>query len=259
MSPEDRPDDPSVKDYSGEAAEQDQAPSVGAGPNEPAIPPEPAEEDVEKAEQELRQASVLRIRGMETKALDCLDEALRLAGGSATVQEAVGDEYKLMGRSRASYAAYKMAFRINPKNPRIEDKFAEMHFQTTEALAAGLSGTSSTVLMMADAKRAAVFSLFVPGLGQLTLGDRRRGLTMLITFIVALVWLIVTPDGISGLLRLVFASAGSSEFNGVVLVPLFLLFAVYLWSIGDAKGKADKVKAEKVQRPVPPVDKSFEL
>ncbi|MFW5698041.1 MAG: hypothetical protein ACOCX1_05755 [Fimbriimonadaceae bacterium] len=254
MSPEERPGDPTV-----ETPEETPTPAEEPNPKEPEIPPKPSEADVEKAEQELRQASVLRIRGMETKALDCLDEALRLAGGSATVQEAVGDEYKLMGRSRASYAAYRMAFRIDPKNPRIEDKFAEMHFQTTEALAAGMAGSSSAVLMMADAKRAAIFSLFVPGLGQLTLGDRRRGLTMLITFLVSLVWLILTPDGISGLLRLVFASAGSSQFNGVVLVPLFVLFAVYLWSIGDAKGKADKVKAEKVKRPVPPVDKSFEL
>ncbi len=210
----------------------------------------------DRAEALLREANLCRVRGDANRARDLLDEAEKLAPESSAVFEARGDYFAEQGMFRKATECFAMAMELNPNQVGLEKKHAESVYaqHTGEwAVEQALSGGGQYI----TANGASLFSLFVPGLGQFLLGHVGRGVTLFL--IVALSWVIalLIPNGLSEIGQLF--GKGGSNFNALVLLPLFLAVAAHIGAIADAGALAKRNKFEKVDRPAPLVDKDFEI
>lgn len=200
-----------------------------------------------------RRLVIARRQGDYSALESLLAEARELAPGSAKVLEWEGDDFAARGRIGDAVKAYRGAHELAPDDADIERKFAEAVIATTPGLDAPLSQVES----FANAKKAAVLSALVPGLGQLVMGQRETGLAMLSLWLLAIVGCLAVPNGVSGLLSLMTPSP--QEINVLVLLPMALGFAVWLWAINEASARAKRHDPKHIQRPEPPVDKPFEL
>lgn len=223
------------------------------------LPPPPSPEALERAERLIREARLLKMRGNKTSAGKLLEEALEIAPGSAAILEAVADDLVERRQIRAAMEIYKRAMRIDPQSASIERKYAECVLGTARSLDFPSPGAEG--LDQASGKIALLLSLFVPGLGQIVTGATGLGVGLLVGWLAGwgIAWLI--PGGMQGVLGLfgVRGHGPTPEFNGVVLFPLLLAAICHIWAIFDAAGKANRYQRRPIERPVPPVDKDFEL
>lgn len=210
----------------------------------------------EKAEALLREANLCRVRGDANRARDLLDEAEKLAPESSAVLEARGDYFAEQGMFRKSTECFAKAMELSPGLVSLERKHADsVYAQHTgewainEAMAGGQYITPNG---------AALFSMFVPGLGQFLLGHIWRGVALFALVVLSWVIALLIPDGLSEIGQL-FGKGGGGDFNAVVLLPLFLAIVCHLGAIFDAAHLAKRNKIDKIERPAPLIDKDFEI
>ncbi len=223
---------------------------------EEALPPAPTPDQLEAAEQLLRQANLARMRGRLDDARRLLDEALATAPGSSAVQEAVGDAYIADRQTRKARDAYHTAVRLEPGNASAERKYGE----TVLAVQLALDPSFATVARdesFASGRAAVIMNFLLPGLGHLTLGRQREGTVLLAVWVASVGLALAVPNGLSGFPAL-FGRPGP-PFNGLVLLPLFTAAAAWLYAIGDSSAAAKRMDLKQIPRPTPPVDKDFEL
>lgn len=224
---------------------------------EPPLPPKPTPEQIEEAEKLLQQASLARIRGQGSVAERFLKEAADTVPGSAAVQAALGDE--LWGRSQFSRAreCYKLAHRLEPENVTYETKWAESLIGSSGD---PLSAVNSLSESYASAKSAGCLSMLLPGLGQIVTGETRKGIVIMVVYLGAWTWAILTPNGLSGIPALLGRASDVhvKEFNGVVFVPLLLAVLMWIGSIASINARTKQMSPRSVQRPVPPGEGNFE-
>ena len=232
------------------------------------LPEKPTPEAQLMADDFVRRARVAKMRGQLQEATDLIQQASRVAPGSVTVLEILGDEMverKLYGDARR---AYLTAHRLDPRNVAVERKYATMVLRASgggmtieSALAIGLdSPFMNADDTMANAKVAIILSLIVPGVGQLVLGQTQKGLTLLGSYVVGLILLILLHTDFENTMKALrgVAHTGSAGFS---LIPLVGMLVITIISVQGcaAKAKKDPLTGIKhVDRPVPPVNLPFE-
>lgn len=230
----------------------------GSEPAEVTLPPAPSDADRERAELLLRNARVAAQRGQKEIAEKLIDEALGLAPGSAEVQGALAESLVARKQLRKARDTYRLAMQLDPKNPEWERRYGELVLEIELPPDLRTLGGRSDAEVAASGKTAALLSVFVPGLGQIVTGQVAKGAAMLGLVVLGWVWATSVPNGLSGLGSLLGASRGNAaEFNGIVLLPLFIAIGTHIWAITDASARSKVLAKKTIERPKPPVDMEF--
>ncbi|HRJ27650.1 MAG TPA: hypothetical protein PLO61_09105 [Fimbriimonadaceae bacterium] len=227
---------------------------------EPELPPPPTPEQAERAERLIRDANIARIRKQRQEMDRLLNEALEVAPGSALVLEAVADDLLLRGQRRRAQELYAQAIRLSPGNVSLERKHAECVFASAGLNdPAALMGGALTE-SYASAKSGMILSFIIPGLGQIVMGEVKRGAIMLSGVVVGWVIALLIPDGVSSFMGLLGLARNPPPFQPLVLLPLSLAACFHLWAIVDmfSRARVEQFRSKPVERPRPPVDMPFE-
>ncbi len=227
-------------------------------PKEPELPPKATPEQIAEAERLLQQASLARIRGQGSVAERILKEAADAAPGAAAVQAALGDELWKRSQFAKARDCYKLAHRLEPENVSYETKWAE---SLVGSMGDPLSMTSGLAESYASAKSAGCMSMLLPGLGQIVLGETRKGVVLMVVYIVAWVWALLIPNGLSGL-PILFGYGDKvlvKEFNSIVFLPLFIALVTWIAAISSINVRTKSLAPKQIERPKPPGDGDFEL
>lgn len=230
----------------------------GTGRPEPAaVALPPTAEQEERAEALLRQSNLACVRGDREAASKLIEQALEAAPGSSRVLEAQGDDCVLRRQLAKAKDAYKAAVEADPKNVSAERKLGEtvLALQLACDPASILGGPQTD--SYASGRAASLLSFLIPGLGQFVTGHTSKGVAFFVAWLVGVVWAILTPNGLSGIPTL-FGRPGPNPAP-IVFVPLLLAGLAWVASIGDANATAKARPVHKPDRPVPPVDKPFEM
>lgn len=195
-------------------------------------------------------------RGNRDLAEKLLAEACEKGLMISSVQEIMGDELAERRKNNDAIAAYKRALELDPKNISAEKKHADLVFK---AKAASMTFSTSEFEAVASSRSTQIISMLIPGGGHLVNGEWIKGAAFLVAWIVGIVWVIATPNGLSGLTGLI---RGGGDFNPLVLLALIFSFIVWISAVVDAgaTGKAaERRRMEALKAPVkPPVDLPFE-
>lgn len=226
-------------------------------PQEPIqeIPP-PSEEQLEQAENLLRQAQLARIRGNDSVADRLLTEAAEIAPGAATVLEAIGDDFSRRRQMAKARDAYAKAIAADPKLVSAERKYAEAVLATSATIDPFMMAEMDSGTM-ASGKAAMIISIFLPGVGQMVTGQIAKGLIMLVGVFGGWAASIAMPKGVSEILKAL--GGRQADPSGLVFVTLGIAAACHLWSMFDASSQAKRFTPRKIERPVPPSDRPFDL
>ncbi|MBS1721480.1 MAG: hypothetical protein JSS66_00570 [Armatimonadetes bacterium] len=211
---------------------------------------------MEAAENLIRQANLAKIRGDNAAFDKLLEQAAAKAPGSSMVQEAIGDSYRDRRQLRKAKEAWQMAVKLDPKNASAERKFGEAVLAIQLAIDPKFA-TAPDDDSFASGRAAVILSFLLPGLGQLVAGQSKKGAFYLGLWLIGVIAMLAIPNGLSGMPALFGRKA--VPFNPVVFVPMFFSAAAWLMAITDASSKAKSMPARMIQRPLPPVDKDFEL
>jgi hypothetical protein len=214
-------------------------------------------EQAERIEQLNRELQVYRRRDDQAQIKRILEEMREISPNSSPVWEALGDEAAAAKDYKAARDAYKRAFESDELNKSAERKHADM------VAAIELPGielpTGGDFEAASNGMVGVLLSAFLPGLGQVVTGFPQKGGAMIAIYLVAWFFVFLIPNGIAGLMALVGISKGS-PFNGLVLVPLLVAMVTWIVSLADASTTAKKYQSHKrIDRPIPPVDKEFEI
>jgi len=215
-------------------------------------------EDAEEAERLIRQARVARSRQEHSKALDLLRQAEQLAPDSVAVLVELGDGFAAKNRWKEAQTIYGRATNIDPTNVAVERKYAEAVLKANLPLEVlyGMSKGNAEE-QIANANVAALISFFIPGAGQMVLGNIYKGVAFMAVWLICWIVAILITDGISGLIEMT-SNKPHTPMNMTVLLPIAVAICMNLVAMYDAKAMGSQFKKPKTERPAPPVDLPFE-
>lgn len=199
----------------------------------------------------LGRATLLRTRGESQKAVELVQEAIRLDEDGWEAHELLGDLFLDLSKGTWALESYRRARQLNPSRGVLEEKIGKAALaqaarlqtaQMSEALLEGMTRTPSTPRRPA---MAALLSLIVPGLGQLYNGQVLKG------FLMALVWVVLfglttmvilgqvrtapaSPQGILYTPTIDLGSVLTGIFSGVNALWILLLMGMYIYAVADA-------------------------
>ncbi len=228
----------------------------------PENPEPPTPEELDKAEKLIQQARVEKMRGNKPEVQRLLEEAVRVAPGSPSVLELVGDDFAERKQTGRALAYYRRAAKIDPKNVNLERKvaMAALGMDASGAIdpkmkASLSSSLDESAIPMASRRAAMLLSLFLPGIGHIVLGLKSKGWTILGIWCLCLAWAILMGGDIAKLGAAM--SGGKSQPNYLVLVPILIMLATYIATLADFKSPKESERKH-VDRPRPPIDLPFE-
>lgn len=207
---------------------------------------------LEKVERLLARYRIESARGNREMGAQYLKEAQELAPEASAVLEVLGDDAAARRQHKDAIEFYRQAKDADPKNVSADRKHADLVFRTQAAAAsAGISEFEN----VASAKSATVLSIFVPGLGHMVTGQMGKGLGYLLVWVGALVWFILTPNGIQGLVAMV-SNRSEPKLNVLVFVPIFIALVTWLAAMIDMNSRSKTLTRGlgKSGGPKPPVD-----
>lgn len=233
-----------------EATASDQgepAAATGRG-NTPEPSPSPgiSKEQIDRAEQLIRQARLARSRGQNTQAMEYLKQAEAAAPQNPTVLEFIGDNFAENRRFKEAREVYQRAHKLAPHNAAIERKWANSILRTNPVDPIAYSDLE----VMASGKIAVLLTVVVPGLGQVVTKEFAKGITIFVLWVACVIWLVSIPHGIKGLTDL-FAKSAAEQFHPIVLAPLGFGFFVWLGAVLDANFSSKSFVRRPVDRPTP--------
>jgi tetratricopeptide (TPR) repeat protein len=218
--------------------------------------PTPAEIQ-NKIRELLGRATLQRARGNYEDALKLTQEAVVLDRESWESHELMGDLLLELKRADQALESYRTARQLNERRPLLEEKIgraalaraARLH--TAEMSRALLEGKAVGAAPKRSPAYAALFSLIVPGLGQVYNTDVFKGL------ILAVVWLALfglnaanIRVGMSGLPsrsmgslygpQIDIGSIAEALFSGAGAIWFGLLVIVWIYAVADAAVKASR-------------------
>lgn len=212
-------------------------------------PRKPAtQEELDEADRLIRQAHVAKARQEHSKALELLRQAEQLAPESVAVLVELGDGYAAKNRWKDAQTVYGRATQLEPQNVAVERKYAEAVLKANLPLEViyGMS-RGDAADQAASANMAAIISFFLPGVGQIVLGQTLKGVILLS------VWLFMLFVAF-----LFLNNGGNTSMTQWGFIPIVIAFLLNVAAFYDAKSQAKVAKKPKMERPEPPVDLPFE-
>lgn len=217
--------------------------------------PQPSETARAEADMLVQRAMLEKRRGNKQAAIDLLKKAVETAPGSATVLEALGDDLAESSRWGEAEKAYRDARRQDPGNASIERKLAHIamhsiaHLSIEDQLRLGTDSNARNSDSMANPKFAVVLSVMIPGLGQMVMGNTRKGITILALFLVSVITAVALAKAFP-------APKGHLPTAAV----FFIVTAIVCWLAGvfDVSASAKRTERHSTNRPVPPANLPFE-
>jgi tetratricopeptide (TPR) repeat protein len=230
------------------------------------MPPKPTPAQLTEADNLIKRSMLEKRRGNNQAAGDLLRKAAEVAPGSPIVLEALGDDIMERGQAKPAVDIYARALKIQPGNANIERKYAIAVAKSKgavtleEAMQLSLGDGPLSAADAANARIAAVLSFFIPGAGQVVLGDYIKGAAYFGGWLIMLMWLSLSKNQLHDL---VDSLAGKkSGFNPLVLLPILGSLAISIAAAVTCKkpgsGPAELPKKGRGPRPTPPVDLPFE-
>ncbi|HJP83639.1 MAG TPA: hypothetical protein VJ835_09055 [Fimbriimonadaceae bacterium] len=215
----------------------------------------PTPEQQESADRLIQQARVEKIRGNKAEVQRLLEEAASSAPGSAIVLEMVGDDYAERKQLAKAAAYYRRAAKIDPKNVNIERKLALAALGVSDSAGQLSAGLDDSAIPMASRNAAIWLTLFLPGLGHLVLGQKSKGILILVVWCICLAWVILMGGDVAKVGSALVG--GRSQANWIAVVPLLVMILTFVGALMDLRGPKEMVR-QPVARPRPPVDLPFE-
>ena len=205
----------------------------------------------------LGRATLLRVRGEHEKALEIAYEAVGLDNKNWEAHELVGDLLVLGNRPEQALESYGRARELNRSRVALEDKIAKAALKRAARLnavalsQAYLDGTVKSDMVKRNPAYAALFSLLLPGLGQVYNGQLVKGMAMLFAYtlcfalsvLAVLRDLATRPAGPQGILygpSIDTSAILSALFTGVAAIWVVLLLALWVYSVVDAAVRASR-------------------
>lgn len=233
------------------------------------LPPPPTGDEKDAADKLVQQARVEKMRNNPTGVANLLREASRIAPGSAEVLELLADELASQGKNEDAIATYDKARKLDAKNVNVDRKHAELVFRAKAAGATAHMSMADQQAMASTGGRAALFSLLLPGLGQIVLGQTMKGSVMMGTWGTCMLWLLLGHKQLEGFLHYTGSltglhPGGTTDFSFAILIPLVVALIVHVTSIASCKASSREAQffastgGGKAQHPKPPVDLPFE-
>ncbi len=164
------------------------------------LPPRPTPAQLGEADNLIKRSMLEKRRGNNRLAGDLLRQAADVAPGSPTVLEALGDDIMERGQPKPAAEIYWKALRIQPNNPSLERKYAiavgrsKAAMTVEEALQASLGDGPLSAADAANQRIASIFSFFIPGGGQIVLGDYVKGGAYFAGWLIMLIWLSIAKN-----------------------------------------------------------------
>ena len=226
------------------------------------LPPKPTTSQLSEADNLIKRSLLEKRRGNSREAGDLLRQAADIAPGSPTVLETLGDDIMERGQPKAAAEIFGKALRIQPNNPNIERKYAlaiarsKAAVTAEEALQMSL-GNSSSAAETANWRIAAVLSFFIPGGGQIIMGDYVKGGVLLGTWVIMLLWISIAKNQWQDLVKSI---AGKSQgFDPLILIPVVTIIVLGIAAAFTCNPPEGPQPPKKVKgpRPKPPVDLPF--
>jgi len=210
-----------------------------------------------KVRELLGQATLLRARRELERAVERARQAIALDEGDWEPHELLGDLLLDLNRASSALESYRRAQELNPRRVVLEDKIARAALaqaaalRTAERSQALLSGTAKTDSVKRSPAYAALFSLIVPGLGQLYNGQVVKALVVLAAFVFTfalatlsvLRQLALQPMSSMGRLygpRIDVGALLSSLFGGVSALWVVVLALIWIYAVADAAIRASR-------------------
>lgn len=244
----------------------------------------PAEKD--HYERLYRVAKAELTAGKKESAKARLIELRQYVSDHPEVDELEGDVLLGDGDSERAISLYRKALAVNPANYALERKLGEVVLRVKSGLSiddqmrAQLSDSPflSESDIQAGATPALVYTLFLPGMGHITLARTKKGLALLITWLIAVFMVFLLREDLANMIgagRTPGAAEGGKPIDtsgaeqvlfsirtgtAFVLLPLFTAIIVHLAALIEIAQLASQKPKQKieVERPKPPVDLPFE-
>lgn len=205
----------------------------------------------------LGQATLLRARARREEALRLVEEALGMAPESAEALELAGDILVEMERGGAAMERYRRAFELNPERGVLEEKIGRAAIvqmaseRSAELSQALLEGKARPPSVPRKPAYAGIFSLLVPGLGQIYNGQVLKGAIMVACYlalaalasVAVRVEMAARPPSAMGVLygrELDPMAVLSGLFSGASALWIILLIGLYIYSVADAAIQAGR-------------------
>lgn len=207
------------------------------------------------------EAILLRSRDTYDEAEARCLEALDLDPTDEEARELLGDVLVAQGRAAEGLSQYQQVLETAPSREALERKIAravlrQAQFEEERRAAQELLAGKVRPEIERRPGIAALFSTFVPGLGQLYNHQYVKGVALCVAFVLAVFGLVSSAMvGLKGMLATAGARAapspgGFEALNVLVTGPrlwwLLGLFAIWLFAIGDAAVDASKTTYDRV-------------
>ncbi len=224
----------------------------------------PAAEIAREADMLVARSFHSRTKGDKTMADRLLKEAFTKAPNAPSVLEALGDDYLERRMYEHAREVFERAKLLDPKSANIERKYGLAVL--TQYNAGSIDdqlrlGLNDSMLLnandqVAGGASALILSVFLPGLGHLILGRTVTGISILVGWLVSLIWFLLDYKDFAALIQL--AAGKQSQPSLGVLIPLFIMAIIWIGTLKSLTGPIKSETRQKVDRPRPPVDLPFE-
>lgn len=244
----------------------------------------PAEKDAYERLYRIARAELTA--GKKDAAKGRLRELRLMVADHPEVDEFEGDLALLEGNAEAAISSFKRALEVNPANYALERKLGEVVLRVKSGLTiddqmrANLSDSPflSESDIQAGSTPALVYTLFLPGMGHITLARTKKGLTILTVWLIAVFMVFLLREDLANLIgagrvpgapdsgkpidtsgaeQVLFSIRTGTAF---VLLPLFTAIITHLVALIEIAQMASQKPKQKieVERPKPPVNLPFE-
>ncbi len=222
------------------------------------MPEEPTPSEIQlRIRQLLGQATLLRARGEHEQALALAQEATALDEESWEGHELLGDLLLALERPERAMTSYRRAQELNPERARLEEKIGRAALaqaardRTAELSRALLDGETAVEMPKRSPSYAALYSLIVPGLGQVYNREVFKGIVIVVVWLALLAItaavvrgeLAIRPTSSMGSLydfNLDITTLLSAAFGGPGAVWILALVGVWIYAVADAAMRASK-------------------
>ena len=218
--------------------------------------PSPADE--ERAESLLRQYMVLSRRGDVSASHKLLQEAIQVAPGSAAVILTHAEDLVSNKQIKAAATLLKEGLELYPMDAKLETLYGELVLRL--AGVADLTSPSEFQSMAQGGKVPIFLAALLPGAGHAAVGELRAGIGYFGVFLVCLLWIVLTPEGLGGVAGQLGLNKNAPPVSGAIWIPVVIGFINWVTNIADVSTRIKRMPMmTKIERPTPPSDQSFEL